>query len=337
MPQEAALLAPRVDDIEFESVRPTSAGRVLIGLLVALGLYLGLRKLTTGWLLAWDIDPESWWLSFEGLQVVFGLQATASIFGSLLAASGRTRGCFLGAFVGGLCGVLFLAAEIGSGAPALDLVLLLQPALMLVVGAIAGVVGARIWPAAPEVEMPLPTDSSKLSSLKLVANRETFPTSRPLAWTRILAGAVIVILSMMYVEQVRFGAQKYSGGALHVSSQGQGKFLSWQLGSLAALVGGVLAGAGTGAGIRQGVFAGLLAGIALIGIAGVNGVNPVPVDYWLGRLELKGLGPLHPGTMAGVLGGCVMIGAIGGWLGGTLFLPLAPAYMRNQRLKLGGD
>lgn len=336
MPQEAATLAPRIAEAVFEPVRPTALGRVVTGLLVALGLYLGFRKLATGVLLACDIEPESWWLAFEGLQVVFGLQATAAILGAVLAAAGRPRGLALGAAVGGLCGSLFLAAEIGSGAPALDLVLLVQPGVMLIAGAIAGVVGARVWPAAPDVDMPLPTTPSKLSSLRLVAERSSAPSNRPTAWLRVLAGAAIIVLGMMFVERLRFGAQKYSGGALQVSSQGQGKFLSWQLATLAALVGGSLAGAGTGAGLRHGIFAGFLAGAALVGLGAASGASPVPVEYWLDRLELKGLGVLHPGTIGGVVGGCVLIGAVGGWLGGTLFLPLAPLHMRNQRIKFGG-
>jgi hypothetical protein len=32
--------------------------------------------------------------------------------------------------------------------------------------------------------------------------------------------------------------------------------------------------------------------------------------------------------------GLVVAGVVGGWLGGTLFLPLAPAHMRHGRRRL---
>lgn len=214
--------------------------------------------------------------------------------------------------------------------------LLVQPGVLLAAGAIAGVVGARVWPAPPDVEMPLPSTPNKLSSVSLLSENVAPSSGRPTSWVRVLAGAAVIVLGMTHAERIRFAAQKYTGGALHVSSQGQGKFLSWQLATLTALLGGALAGAGTGAGIRHGIFAGIIAGIGLVGLgAGSNGYS-VPVEYWLGRLELKGLGVLHPGTISGVVSGAILVGVIGGWLGGTLFLPLAPRHRRNQRLNFNG-
>lgn len=336
MPQEATTELPRAHVAGYEPVRPTPAGRAVMGVLLALGLYLGLRKLATGWALAFEPDPEAWWLSFDGLRVVFGLQAAAVVFGGVIAAAGRPRGVGLGAVVGGLCGALFLAAEVLGGAPGFDLVMLVQPAVMLAAGAVAGVVGARVWPAAPDVDMPLPTVPNKLSSMSLLKERPQ-QSARPTAWVRVLAGAAIIVAGFATAERVRFGAQKYSGGALSVSSQGQGKFLSWQLATLAALAGGALAGAGTGAGIRHGVFAGFLAGVGLVAVGAAGGGPPAAMEYWLTRLQLKGLDFLHPGVIGGVVGGALIVGVVGGWLGGTLFLPLAPAHMRNRRLTVAGD
>src|SRR5205085_11069846 len=79
MPQEATALAPRPRVSGYEPVRPTPLARAVVGTLIALGLYLGLRKLATGWALATEPDPEAWWLSFDGLRAVFGFQAAAVV------------------------------------------------------------------------------------------------------------------------------------------------------------------------------------------------------------------------------------------------------------------
>jgi hypothetical protein len=231
-----------------------------------------------------------------------------------------------------MCGFLFLMAEILGGAPIRDLVMLVQPGILLAAGGIAGVFGSRVWPPAPTVDMPLPTVPNKLSSMSLLqeSNRNT---DRPTAWVQVLAGAVIIVVGFALAERVRFSAQKYTGGALHVSSQGQGKFLSWQLATLAALVGGGLAGAGTGAGVRHGIFAGGLAGGTLVAMGAAGGGTPVPLEFWLTQLQLSGLEQLHPGVIAAVVGGSILIGILGGWLGGALILPLAPAHMRSGQLK----
>jgi hypothetical protein len=338
MPQEATLLAaPRRRVTKYEPIRPTPLGRAIVGTLLALGLYLGLRKLATGWVLATEPDPEAWWLSFDGLRAVFAFQAAAVLFGGVLAGAGRPRGFLLGAVIGGLCGGLLLAAEVYSGASPLDMVILVQPLVLLVAGGIGGVAGSRLWPIPPDVEMPPPaTTQSKLSSLKLGVD-EPDARGRPTAWARILIGAAIMVAGVGLAEPARFGAQKYSGGLLQVASRGQGKYLSWQLATLAILGGAVVAGAGTGAGIRHGLFAGVLGGAGVIGLGGALGEIIPPVEYWLERVGFAGAGPLHPATITAVVGGSAVIGVVGGWLGGVLLLPLAPLHMRSPRFRFGAD
>src|SRR5262245_17403265 len=217
MPQEATPEeAPRRRDSRHEPIRPTPFGRVFLGTLLGLGLYLALRQLAIGWVVATQGDTEAWWMSFDGLRTVLGLQAGAAVFGALIAGANRPRGFPLGAVVGGICGSLFLAAEVIGGAPPADMVILVQPAILLAAGGIAGTIGSRIWPTAPEVEMPPPAASiSKLSSIQL----DTDPpaaTARPTAWLRVLTGALIMVAGAGMADEVRFGAQKYSGGMLKV-------------------------------------------------------------------------------------------------------------------------
>jgi hypothetical protein len=336
MPQEAVALPPRTHDSGYEPYSPSSTNRIVTGTVLALVFDLAVRQLTSGWLLTSAVDAESWWLSFEGLQVVLGIQTAAVIFGAVLAAAGRPQGYFLGTIVGGLCGLLFLGAEVfGSGAPVLDLVMLVQPGVLLVTGAIAGVAGSRVWPTPPDVEKPLPTQP-KLSSIQL-GTEEIIHPGRPTNWVRIVVGTLVMVAGVTQADKSRFYAQKYSGGALHVQSQAQGKFLSLQLATLAALIGAGFAGACTGAGLRHGLLTGALAGAGVIAIGAATGEVVAPIEYWLGKLQMNGLGWAELSVMATVAMSVTMVGIVGGWLGGALFPPLAPAHMRGNKLRLGED
>jgi len=329
LPQEAAeTSAPRAKSAPPKPFQPTPVGRVIAGSLLALGLYLGLRKLGTGALLATHPDPDAWWGSFEGLVAVFGAQVLAVIFGAVVAAAGRTGGFTFGSIVGGLCGAGFLGAELLAGAPPQDLVLYVQPVVLMLVGGIAGVFAARIWGAVPFLDIPI-FDKNKLSSSRF-ALEETQYRTRPTAWLRILAGATIMMAAVSVADKARTGAQKYSGGMLHVTSVGQAQFLTWQLAVLGVIGGGVMAAAGTGAGIRHGVMAGALGGVGVLGMTSAAGQQFSPVAYWMSTLQLAHLDPSDPAAIVAALSGVLILGVFGGWLGGTLFLPLAPEYMRQR-------
>jgi hypothetical protein len=335
MPQEAAEAAAPRQKPPPAPITPTPLGRVVAGAVFALGLYLGLRKLATGVVLAASLGSDAWWGSFEGLAVVCGGQALAVIFGAVLAAAGRTGGFAFGAAVGGVCGGLFLVAELLAGAPAQDLVLYVQPVVLVFVGGVAGVFAARIWGAVPILNMPIP-DRTKLSSSRFTMMDKTAEPRRPTAWIQTLAGAVIIVSALVVADKVRSGVQKYSAGMLRVNSVGQGQFLTWQLAVLGALAGGVAAGAGTGAGIRHGAIAGILAGAGVLGVTQAIGEPLGPIAYWLSAISLGTLPPNDPAAVVGAVSGVLLLGVFGGWLGGTLFLPLAPEHMR-RRLQTGLD
>ena len=329
MPEEAPPVTDGPTKALVAPIKPTPSGRAFVGTVVALGLYLGLRKLTTGWVLATFDSDERWWLSAEALTTVFTLQVIAAGFGAVLASAGRARGIGLGAAVGGLCGGLFLAAEIAAGASPTQLVLLLQPLLLAVAGAIAGAVGAWVWAAVPEFDMPAPL-VKKRSSIELL-NDTPSDTGRPTIWYRVLIGAMIIVAGMALAEKARGAAEKASGGMLKVSSRGQGKFMSWQIAALAVLAGGAFAGACTGAGIRHGIFTGVLGSLGVTTLGLVRGEYSQPEEYILKWLNLAG-GAQDPAGLIGVAGGVLIAAFVGGWFGGQLFLPLAPLHMRTRRL-----
>ncbi len=331
MPDEAPPLSNGAGHDPIVLAKATPGARAFVGTVVALGLYLGLRKLTSGWVLATLEDAGSWWHSAEALIAVFVLQVFAAGFGAVLASAGRTKGISLGAVVGGFCGGLFLAAEVAAGAPPAQLVLLLQPVLLIATGAIAGAVGAWFWAAVPELDLPPPLIQKKSSSIELHQDTPR-DTARPTLWYRVLIGALVVVMGMALAEKARHGAEKASGGMLKVESRGQGKFMSWQIATLAVLVGGAFAGAGTGAGLRHGIYAGLLGGIGgcILGI--VRGEFSQPEEYLLKWMNLAVDSPQDPVAILGVAFGVLVAAMVGGWFGGQLFLPLAPLHMRKSRL-----
>jgi hypothetical protein len=196
------------------------------------------------------------------------------------------------------------------------------------------VLAARVWGAIPTLDMPV-TERPSLSSSRFALARTT-EVRRPTAWLRILVGALLIVTVVAAADKMRTGAQKYSGGLLRVETIGQGQFLTWQLAVLGVLGGGVLASAGTGAGIRHGVLTGLLGAAWVVGFAVSMGEPFPPIAYWLSKLSLGGIPPDDPTVMLAAASGIFTLAVCGGWLGGTLFLPLAPEHMRKP-LGVGFD
>jgi hypothetical protein len=219
-------------------------------------------------------------------------------------------------------------AELLAGAPAQDLVLYVQPLVLVAAGACAGVAAARVWGAVPVLDLPV-TDRGRLSSSRFALDDEG-ETRRPTSWLRVLVGASLMVLAIVAADKERRGALKYSGGLLHVTSVGQGRFLTWQLAVLGGLAGGAAAGAGTGAGIRHGVLAGVASGAGVLALSAPAGEPLGPIAYWLGQLSLNGLPPNEPAVVIAAAGGMLILGILGGWLGGNLFLPVAPAEARAR-------
>ena len=85
--------------------RKTPWGRILIGLLLAQGLFYGLRHLLTGVMLA--VSGEGGHQTVQGVVLLQALQVLTLAAGCVLAASGQRQGILLGAVVGVWNGALF--------------------------------------------------------------------------------------------------------------------------------------------------------------------------------------------------------------------------------------
>jgi hypothetical protein len=335
MPHEVASNAPEEPEPPPVLASPTAIGRITMGTILALGFYLGVRKLLTGSILAaLQVGAGEWWLSLQGLTVIYAVQVVAVLFGALIAAAGRPYGYSLGFMVGGICGGLYLGFELLAGAPAQTLVLYLQPPILALLGLVAGAVGSRVWQPAAVLNLPLPT-SSKISSLQLGDDlAEEQP--RPTWWIRVLAGAAIIVLGAAFADEARSFLQRNSGGLLHVESLGQSEYITWQFATLIAICGGVFAAAGTGAGVRHGLLAGMLGAVGVFAACQSQGEALPPVYYFLVRSSLDDLPLTSPTVLASIGTAIVTLGILGGWLGGTLFPTVAPPHMRKS-LQVGLD
>lgn len=307
------------------------AHRFVVGVIIAAAANVGCQLICDGVLQLNAIPPESWRHSPTGMLVLFGLQTFSVALGALVAGAAGERGFTLGFFLGGLVGAFFLAAEILAGTPPEFLSTYVQPLLLATLGGIAGAASARIWPPPPDVSCPLPVPKT-LSSVKLLVSTPAKSADRPTAWLRVALGMAIMTAGVLLADEIRMTIQRSATGLFRFHSVGQGRFVSFQLATLAVLVGGMVAGAGTGAGLRHGLYASLPA--ATVVVANMllrNRELPAPITY---TLDLLNISP-EPLSSAALAVGCslILLGIAGGWLGGQLFLPLAPPHMR-QRFRL---
>jgi hypothetical protein len=301
---------------------------VIVGALFALALYLGLRKLLIAAVLLMSPDPDAWWASSEGMLTGYCAQGLAIVFGAVAAAAGRALGFVFGMAVGALCGALFLGYELLAPSHPRDLPFYLQPLVLVFVGGIAGMLASRVWGAVPILDLPLP-GSSILGSSRF-ALRDPGAGSRPTSWVRIFTGAMIMLAAVASADELRMGAQKFSGGLLRVTNLGQGQYLTWQIAVFGILAGGVMAGAATGSGLRHGLAAGSIGGVGVLGLTSMRGETLSPAIYWLSKLSLSTARAADPAALTATFGGILFLGILGGWLGASLFLPLAPAQMRQH-------
>jgi hypothetical protein len=269
-------------------------GRIVLGLMLAQGLYHGLRQLAVGAWMATHagsdemVDP----LIFQVVQGI-GL-----LVGAVLAGAGQRTGALLGAVVGLINGILCLViAPIPFPGPALLLPGL--PVLQLVGGGIFGWLGRIIWQPLPAPTLPgmsrllKPLPGTPLRPLKLFAGR--------IAWFRVLIGSAVSVAGWLLAVRLFHAVIDYSNGRLVSSTYDQDLLITWEIKVLAVLLGGALSGVNTLNGFKQGFCVAILTSCILL-------VMPAHhVDLLIVLL-----------TMISIFTLCVA----GGWFGSQLLPPV---------------
>jgi hypothetical protein len=290
----------------------TPWGRIVIGLLLAQGLYHGLQQLCTAGLLAVAEDSSrDVWTTLFGLILQQGLQGIGLLAGGMLAGAGQRRGFLLGAVVGVwhaliLTVIAQFSARTGTTTPygqALTVTTLTasgQFLLLTVFGAAGGLIGSLIWKPLPTVS--LPSDQAK-GALKLSGKGKRSLLGGRVAWLRVLLGVAIVVAGALSANAILKFLLEAAGGKLTIRSHLQARLVNLEICGLAVVLGGCLAGATTSNGLKQGLCVGLGASAILIGL---HVRNPV--------LSTNELIYRVVSTSA--------LALTGGWFGGQLFPPV---------------
>ena len=300
----------------------SAVGRILAGVVAALGTVVALRDLALG-ALGLVAGAEAASEAAPALGVTFA--TVGAMVGGLLAGAGLRHGALGGGFAGACVGILLTCASSQSGDRGpLGVQDVAVACGLAAVAAIAGRVGGHVWPPAPPLPVPpMKTRGSSVARLVEAAAADT-PVGPPTRWGRIAVGAVVLAVGVHKAGDLTDLFGQTSLGRMHLTAARPGA-IEAALALVTAALGGVVAGAVTHAGWRHGLYAGLAgaAGVGLLAATGNSAVS-VPVE---GLVDVLGR---PPGGLlvAGLL--LVVVATAGGAFGAALL----PVLGKRRKLRL---
>jgi hypothetical protein len=301
--------------------QPSSTGGLLIGLLLAQGLYYGLRHLAAAWLL-YSGDPagevEFWDHSLPGLVTLQAIQALSLLVGGMIATAGRRHGVAVGAILGVLNALLLILLQKAFHQSADDFTAFVQPVIHAFVGAVGGTIGSRVWQ--PRPELPPMTGDGRTGSAELttvIPEQSVEPEHEAWPWAYIVLGVAIAVGGTLGAGLIRDFVVLAGGGK---GREMQSQFITWEISLLAQVIGGAFAGAGTRGSGLYGFWVGAATAVVL-GV--IQSLAPLRIATqaapgWLTSGAAEGASGLVVQTIQAVL-----LGTVGGWLG-SLVLPHDP-------------
>lgn len=315
-----------------DPVRPTVFSRIVVGSVVAAGLFLGLREWAiAGAQLAGRMPETGFWLTNAGVATAFGLRALAVTVGGSLAGAGRPSGFGTGAVVGIVSGGALLMLDSAIGIPLRPLEIGFTIALV-VVASLAGGVGSSLWPGPSKVPVSI-RDSSRGSSLLQLAHGEgQLEVVRPTHWVRVLIAAVVGIAGVFAAESIRLALRSGGGEIFNLGNPSTFIYVDLEIAIIIVAFAAMAAGASTGTGLRHGILFGLLLAGGVIVMSLKNG-DPLPaVAGWLAVLDLPSSMAASESLLA-VAVGLFGLGVAGGVFGNALLPPLGKGEQRSRRFK----
>src|SRR5262249_53648242 len=166
----------------------TPWGRIFIGLLLAQGLYYGLRHLcTAGLMVTGDNSARDVWNTLYGLIFLQGLQGVGLIVGGMLTGAGKRQGVFYGAVVGVWNGVISIMVASQTTSGLTPVALYGQPILQTAFGAVGGFLGSLIWRPLPRLSL----GDSRAARIALPVHRQPSIWTGPISWWRIVVGIAV--------------------------------------------------------------------------------------------------------------------------------------------------
>ncbi len=287
-------------------------GRIFLGLILAQGLFYGLRHLVMAGFLAVQGHEavEQLETTAAGILVLQCMRMFALFTGTVFAAAGQRRAAFLGAMIGAWNGVLSVLLLTDRAQAQTLIALLGQTLLQAAMGAVGGWFGAALWKPLSETN---PAELS-LAPPRRFLRRQRSLFSGPVVWARVVVGVVLAVAGTLLATLLFEKILDMSHGALGTVDEMQDRLITLEIKALALLFGGALAGATTRNGLKQGLCVGLASTIILVGIE----MNYV--ERWL---QLAGYTALA----------AFFLSLAGGWFGSQLFPPIM---RRPRRRRLGG-
>jgi hypothetical protein len=276
----------------------TVLGRLVIGLVLAQGLFYGLRHLLTGVLLAFQETEGDLWADPRNVFLLFSIQLFAVFVGGVFAGSGQRFGFFLGLLVGVWNGVLAAVLIQNVAGDVVALGFFTQPLLQSAPALIGGLIGSMVW--RPLTHIPT---TFLAPTTKKAGKRPTPMFAGPIAWGRVVVGCVAVVVASLYAAKLFDKVIDLTGNKYGMGNDFQDRLITWELKGFLVILGAVVAGAATKNGLKQGLVVGIFASAVLIGIQAPLKQNLVELVVF---------------TVTGTMGLCLA----GGWFGGQLFPPV---------------
>ena len=293
----------------------TPWGRILIGLVLAQGLYFALQHLLLGLLEVLNNQGlVNWtWTSVSGLVFLQILQVLTLTAGGMLAGGGQQRGVMLGGLVGVWNGVLsvlldpFLHPDFVPMLTTLTLVGV--PLVHIAVRYVRRL--DRLHYLAPGADRRAGPAGAAVRKPGVAARRAPLFAGR-VAWFRVLLGAVVAAAGYMTAAAVFNFLIDFSAGRLTSDGWWQDRVVTWEIQALAVLIGGGRGGLQHGqrpqtGPVRRLAGLGIPDGRAVRTSAALRRKSPSLTEF-----------------------GCFCLCLAGGWFGSQLFPPVV-AY-KSRRL-----
>jgi hypothetical protein len=278
----------------------TPWGKIVVGLLLALGLSYGLQQLCVAWQLGGsDTTLAGPWSGLGGFVLLLALQGVSLVVGGAITGAGQPRGILYGSVVGLISGGAFLALQRQQGDGQPDALMFTQPVLHALFGMAGGFVGMLIWKPPPTIRL----DTNVQKKTEPTSSWLTRLFSGRVHYGRVFAGVFVVVAGVVWSKVILEYVLRASNGQLAISSHLQARLIGWEVAALATLLGAALAGATTYNGLKHGLFVGLASAIVILGIHIGND-----------KLVVQ--------SLAAMLGSVFILSLAGGWFGGQLFPPI---------------
>lgn len=288
-------------------------GRFVIGVILAQGIFQGLRQLCMAALLAFgESSLQNFAETLAGVLLLQGFQVLGILVGSAVAGAGQRRGAVLGSAVGLANGLVSLLLQPKGIQQLTPVTLYGQPILHTVLGFLGGGIGSSIWRPLLPIALQTPGKSEKPA---VAGPRRSSLFHGKIAWGRVLIGTAVGVCGTFWAHVILDIVLEASEGALAISTSLQMQMVTWEITALALLAGSGLAGAGTSNSLKQGLCVGLATGLLLVGM----------------RLSSR---PERLHMLLIIAGSSLMLGLAGSWFGGQLFPPVfrAPRRKRSNSL-----